>query len=72
MSEPGQPNAATLELCFWEAIKRCALDDEVPLSLVLCDGTEDTSGMTLPNPLPPQLWQYMAAAHAELRAAAGV
>jgi hypothetical protein len=72
MSEPGQPNAETLEVCFWEAIKRCALDDEVPIAIVVRDSYDDAAGITLPNPIPPQLWQYMAEAHAELRAAAGV
>lgn len=71
MSEAGQPNAATLELCFWEAIARCVKDEDVPISLEVCNGDETGRGITLPNPLPTQLWQYMAAAHAELRCAAG-
>jgi hypothetical protein len=69
--EPGQPNAATLELCFWEAVKRCVLDDEVPMAVEL-DCNSDRTGIELPNPIPPKLWKYMAAAHAELRTAAEV
>lgn len=72
MSEPGQPNAATLELCFWEALKRCAMDEEVPIDVELCSGGDTGSGIELPNPIPSKLWEYMAVAHAELRAAAGV
>jgi hypothetical protein len=69
-SPPGQPNAATLELCFWEALKRCASDDDVPLNLTLRDAADTGSGIELPNPIPSQLWRYMADAHAELHAVA--
>ena len=72
MTEPGQPNASTLELCFWEALKRCAMDDDVPIELRLRSEDDKGSGIELPNPIPPKLWQYMADAHAELRTAAGV
>ncbi len=72
MSEPGQPNAATLELCFWEAIKRCILDEDVPINVELRSVDDTATGMELPNPIPPKLWEYMAAAHSELRTAAGV
>lgn len=70
--ESGQPNASTLELCFWEAVLRCALDENVPINLSMCSDNDAGSGIELPNPIPPQLWQYMADAHAELRASAGV
>lgn len=72
MSEPGQPNAATLELCFWEALKRCALDEDVPINLALRSDDDTGSGIELPNPIPPKFWEYMASVHAELRTAAGV
>lgn len=70
--DPGRPNPATMELCFWEAITRCVLDEQVPLTVSLCDGTETSQDITLPNPIPPQLWRYMAEVHAELIHAAGV
>lgn len=72
MSEPGQPNAATLELCFWEAVMRCARDGDVALELSMRAEDDQGSGIELPNPIPHQLWQYMADAHAELRTAAGL
>lgn len=63
--------AAALEWCFWEAMTRCVLDDDVPLNLVPRDESDTGPGIALPNPIPPQFWQYMAEAHSELHAAAG-
>lgn len=71
VSEPGQPTAAILELAFWEAITRCAEDETVPLTVSLCvDG--DVGGLHLGPKIPHELWEHMAAAFNDLKAAAGV
>lgn len=71
MAEPGQPNAAVLELCFWEALKRCAADEGVPLQVVSCDGDDD-GGISFGPRMPAEFWQYMETALDELREAAGL
>lgn len=69
--EPGQPNAAIIELAFWEAVTRCVRDENSPITLVpLAPG--EKGGINFGNRIPDELWQHMAAALQELRAAAGV
>lgn len=70
-NEVGQPNAAVLELAFWEALKRCALDEQSPITLSPC-GEGERGGISFGRRIPDELWQHMAAALADLRAATGV
>jgi hypothetical protein len=66
-TEPGQPNATVLEMAFWEALKRCVVDENSPVMVALQDGTEP--GLVFDRRIPAELWEHMAVAIAELRAA---
>lgn len=66
-SEPGQPNAAVLKLAFWEAMKRCGDDDRVhDMEYPWHDDPK------IDGDIPAVLWEHMAEAIRELRAAAGL
>jgi hypothetical protein len=67
MSEPGQPNAAVLKLAFWEAMKRCEDDERVHAMDYPYHDDPQVDG-----DIPAVLWEHMAVAIADLRAAAGL
>jgi hypothetical protein len=63
----GQPNAAVLKLAFWEALKRCGDDDRVhDMEYPWHDDPR------IDGSIPSVLWEHMAVALDELRAAAGM
>jgi hypothetical protein len=73
MSEPGQPNAAVLKLAFWEAMRRCDTDERIHEIDTPCFNRVDKEGgdQLIDGHLPDEVWEHMAAAIQELRAAAG-
>lgn len=71
MSETGKPNAAVLQLAFWEAMKRCDTDARVHDMEMPCFSRGGSDSL-VDGYLPDLLWEHMSAALNELAEAADV